>query len=326
MSKSNRKTTTRPMLERITKIHQRILAGCYPNTERLEKELQVSNVTVRRDIEYMRDRMNAPIEYDRTRHGFFYREAFQMAQYSLSPRDLQVLGEAKALLAHFAGTPVYEEACSVIDLLSAQVLNPAVSALAGRIAVPPRAKPILDEKIWDVICAGLETNCIIEFDYTGIYDDKPKRRTVRPYQLLIDGGECSLFGWSEERNGERLFSLHRIQNAVLTERTFELPDDIDFVSRCGGGKFGMFCGSKSERYKIELYDEARVWVKDCVWADDQRISEDGDATVLEFTSTQHGKIESWVLSCGANARPLAPPRLVSRWKEHIENMADKVSW
>ena len=38
----------------------------------LVNELEVSRATVSRDIQYMRDRLHAPIEWDANRRGYFY--------------------------------------------------------------------------------------------------------------------------------------------------------------------------------------------------------------------------------------------------------------
>jgi hypothetical protein len=39
--------------------------------------------------------------------------------------------------------------------------------------------------------------------------------------------------------------------------------------------------------------------------------------MIEFTSTQYGKVLSWVLSFGSGASPVEPPELVKQWKENI---------
>src|SRR6266566_5098281 len=42
-------------------------------------ELEVSHATVKRDIEYMRDRLHAPIEWDVKRRGYHYTEQSQFS-------------------------------------------------------------------------------------------------------------------------------------------------------------------------------------------------------------------------------------------------------
>jgi proteasome accessory factor B len=51
-------------MERRLRIHERLAAGEYPNCSGLAREFEVSHKTVARDVEYMRDHFDLPIEYD----------------------------------------------------------------------------------------------------------------------------------------------------------------------------------------------------------------------------------------------------------------------
>lgn len=61
------------------------------------------------------------------------------------------------------------------------------------------------------------------FDYTDRWGKQTEQRKLRPYQLVLDDGVCYLFGFDELRNAERIFSLVRMRNAVVTDEAFELP-------------------------------------------------------------------------------------------------------
>lgn len=54
---------THGMIERLLVINNDIGTGKYPNTPKLAKKLEVSIATISRDVEFLRDRLNAPIEY-----------------------------------------------------------------------------------------------------------------------------------------------------------------------------------------------------------------------------------------------------------------------
>ena len=56
------------------RIHQAIQSGNYPNSSKLARELEVSTKSIHRDIEFMRDRLELPIEYDGSRFGYRYTE------------------------------------------------------------------------------------------------------------------------------------------------------------------------------------------------------------------------------------------------------------
>src|SRR5664279_2918940 len=65
---------SRPPLERMMRIHQALQTGAFPNASTLAREIEVATKTIHRDIEFMRDRLNLPIEYDSARFGYHYTE------------------------------------------------------------------------------------------------------------------------------------------------------------------------------------------------------------------------------------------------------------
>lgn len=73
------KISTHFMLERLIFIDSSIGEGRYPNTSVLANELEVSVPTISRDIAMLRDRLGAPIEYDRDRNGFYYTRPYNLA-------------------------------------------------------------------------------------------------------------------------------------------------------------------------------------------------------------------------------------------------------
>lgn len=309
------------MLERISHIHRKIKSGCYPNTKQLAYELESGIATISRDLEYMRDRMYAPIEYDFTHKGYYYTEAFEPSmQNHLSDKDLRVMLSAKILLSHYKNTPIYEEACTMLDLLSSNAMEGKNTALMNRIAVAPTVETNVNQEIWNAIQDSLNQNHILQFDYTDRWGKKTEQRRLRPYQLVLDEGVCYLFGFDELRQAERIFSLVRMKNTVVTDDEFELPDNYDFESRCKDGNFGAVFSKTSEHYVIEFYNEARLLVKEKIWADSQVFKEEETKTTIEFDSSQFLKIKAWVLSNGCNAKPIQPEWLVKEWKRHISKM------
>jgi predicted DNA-binding transcriptional regulator YafY len=54
------------------RIHECLTAGLYPNCRKIAEEFEVSCKTVQRDINFMRDQLRLPIEYDKERFGFHY--------------------------------------------------------------------------------------------------------------------------------------------------------------------------------------------------------------------------------------------------------------
>jgi predicted DNA-binding transcriptional regulator YafY len=57
------------------RLHEWLMGNRYPNCRKIAEEFEVSAKTVQRDVNFMRDQMGLPIEYDKTRFGFHYTRA-----------------------------------------------------------------------------------------------------------------------------------------------------------------------------------------------------------------------------------------------------------
>jgi predicted DNA-binding transcriptional regulator YafY len=54
------------------RIHECLAGGSFPNCQRIAGEFEVSPKTIQRDVNFMRDQLGLPIEYDKRRFGFHY--------------------------------------------------------------------------------------------------------------------------------------------------------------------------------------------------------------------------------------------------------------
>ena len=326
MAKEKRHIDSHLMLERLSRIHAKIKSGCYPNTQQLAFDNEVSVPTISRDIEFLRDRFGADIQYDASHRGYYYAKDFDMPLNLISSKDVLFLSLVKQLMTQYEGSPVYNEISSIIDFLT-DSQGVGKSDFLKRVAAPPLPKVVVNQDAWNLVIECLKENSIIKFDYNGRWNTSTTHRMLRPYQILLQDGLYFVFGYDENadggKGGERLFNLSRMKNLENTKRTFELPEDFEFATRCGGGRFGAFKEANKVQYEIDFYDDARQFVKDCVWADDQEFSEieEEHTTTIKFSSSQSTKVLEWVLSQGVNARPIAPAEFVERWKKEIKGLA-----
>lgn len=327
MSTEKRHTDSHLMFERLTRINAKIKSGCYPNSQQLAFDNEVSVPTISRDIEFLRDRLGADIKYDAFHRGYYYENDFELPMNLVSSKDVLFLSLAKQLMMQYEGSPVYNEISSIIDLL-ADSQGMGKSDFLKRVAVPPLPKVIVDEDVWKIVIECIKENTLIEFDYNGRWRTETTHRMLRPYQVLLQDGMYFVFGFDENANdgkgGERLFNFSRMKNIKNTRQFFDLPDDFEFYSRCGGGRFGAFKEAEKVQYEIDFYDDSRQFVKDCIWADDQEVFDfdEENTTKIKFSSSQSLKVMEWVLSQGVNARPVAPADFVERWKNEIRALAE----
>src|SRR5262245_43959493 len=91
--------------ERFYKIHQLLAARGAVKLGEFLDALGVSRATFKRDLEYMRDRLNAPIEWDREARGYRYAPQSDAPRYELpglwfNPSEIRALLTMQHLLAN----------------------------------------------------------------------------------------------------------------------------------------------------------------------------------------------------------------------------------
>jgi len=322
----NRKTIPKTALPRIYFIDREIAAGKYPNTRTLAKTYETSIPTISRDIEFMRNMLSAPIEYDYTHKGYYYTEkTFRLPAAFASAEDMLALGMTKTLLSLYKDTPVYDVSRQLMESITAplaDVENP--NWYEDRILVPPVPSVLFSPEIWKTITEGLRQNRLLKFEYRSTWTSGYQTRRVRPYHLLFDNGAWYLYGYSEERKGMRMFSLSRIRNIKLEDGFFTFPKNTDYRSRTDGSYFGAYSSEKTRRFRIAFFNDGAMRIKERRWAVDQKIKETADGVILSFSSAQYGKVLELVLANGRDALPLEPAELVKDWQNNIRDMQKRV--
>ncbi len=322
----DKQTASKSALHRIYFIDQEIASGKYPNTKTLAKKYEISTATISRDIEFMRTMLNAPIEYDYIRRGYYYtQKTFRIPVAFSSSDEMLALGMAKNLLTLYKDTPIYDSAYQLMESVTAPLIDGKNSRwYEERIIVPTIPSVKIETGIWQIVCEGLRKNKALTFDYRSTWKDTFSTREVYPYQLLFDNGSWYLYAFNRTQRGMRMYSLCRMKNIHLKNETFKFPSTKSFRISCDGSYFGAYSSEKKSRFRIAFYGDAAMRVYERRWTADQGITETEDGIILTFTSSQYGKVLELVLSNGNDALPLEPKELVDEWKENIIGMQKRI--
>lgn len=88
-------------LERFIWFDNEARHGHFPNATKLAEQFELSTKTVHRSIDYFRDRLQAPLEYDESRKGYFYIDlSFQLPVTKLSQNELTALLISRKLISY----------------------------------------------------------------------------------------------------------------------------------------------------------------------------------------------------------------------------------
>jgi len=295
-------------------IHQTLQSGKFPNASVLARELEVSTKSVHRDIEFMRDRLKLPIEYNFFRQGFGYTEevnAFPTMQ--ITEGEVFALIVAEKALQQYRGTSFEKPLLSAIKKME-QALPDTISLnladVERTISFRTRAEQILNLEIFDALAKATAQRRQIEMAYRKPGRRETEQRLVDPYHLANINGEWYLFAYDHGRKDIRTFVPVRIRSVKQTGKTFTRAEKFSLEKRLRDS-FGVHSGEGA--YEVVIRFDARVadLVREKKWHESQQLDElKGGGVELRLKLSSLVEIERWVLGWGGDAKVVKPRELI----------------
>src|SRR4051794_22516123 len=194
----------------------------------LAGRLEVSERTLRRDIERIRD-LGYPVDAVRgVAGGYQLRAGGTLPPLLLT--DEEAVAIAVGLRSAASGAVQGLEETAVQSLTKVLSLMPPrlrqrMDALAAETIPAPMRGPAIDATTLTTLAQGCRDDEILEFDYTAREAETTHRR-VEPHRLVSLGQRWYLVAFDRDRDDWRSFRVDRIAGAALTGRRFsghELP-------------------------------------------------------------------------------------------------------
>jgi len=304
------------------KIDQLVRKGDYPSAPRMAKILGVDTRTVQRDIEYMRLSLNAPLEYDQSRKGWYYTDPnFFLPTVALTDKDVFAIFVAQRAVEQYEGTPVFaplREAFNRIVKLLPEENRVAAALATERIRFAGRPPAVVAPDVWDALVTAVGETQILKIVY-----ESPAETTVRelePYGLVVRDGDWYVFGHCRLRDEKRTFYLPRVKSAEHTGDFFDLPGDFDFRDYVGSGFEGLHYES-CQPVEVCLRFSAAVAqaAQERPWVEGQQ-NEPLKSGQLEiaFTTDALDPVLRRVLAWGKHVEVIAPEALRKRVIEELD--------
>ena len=309
--------------ERFYKIDQLLKDSKVVTFARFRDALGVSRATVKRDLVYMRDRFNAPIEFDRALNGYRFGKPRAGPRYELPG-------------LWFNATEIYAllTTLQLLGNLQPGVLGAQVPALVGRLRgilgsgdhswkeVEKRIRIFQPERregsaAWfSVIAAALLKRSRLFIRHYNRNEDRITEREVSPQRLVHYRDNWYLDGYCHLREDLRSFSVDAIQNAVLKDTTAKEVPKAELDEYLGSG-YGIFAGRKVEWAALRFTPKAARWVSAQCWHPDQRhrIEKDG-SYVLEVPYADDRELVMEIMKFGPDVEVLAPSSL----RKHVSDL------
>lgn len=318
---------SRPPLERMLRIHDELRRGALTNCTKLMKLLEVSRKTVVRDINFMRDRLDLPIEYDPLIQAYRYTQPVTaFPTVNVTEGELLALLVAQRALEQYRGTPFHRQ------------LEVAFGKLAGglrdRISFSPadelRAVSFkniglgkTDLTVFNTLSGAVLKQVEVSFDYRKPGDAKKSARSVRPYHLANRENLWYLVGFDLERGALRTYALPRIADVVVTKDAFTRPADFS-PEKFFANALGVLGGSGDYKVVVRFTAAVAERVREREWHESQEMKElPGGALELRLRLGALTEIEQWILGWGASAEVIEPAELRTNIKQTAKALVTK---
>lgn len=318
-SPASKERLSRAPWRRMMFIHQQLRNSSGPNCTTLARALEVNRKTVTRDIEFMRDELGLPIEYDASLHHYFYSGFVDsLPMVNITEGELVSMFVAEKAVLQYKGTPFEAPLRSAFDKIVSQLPAKVSVALAnGHSVVSFQAHgPAVQElELFDKVTLATQRGFEIEFDYRKLAGSRHESRILQPYHVACINGQWYVIGQDLDRKARRTFALPRISNLRVTNRAFSRPSDFTLEQHLGNA-FGIFAGEGDHRVRIRLHGWAARIVTERFWHPTQTITEvDPETVEIEMRVSGFEELERWILGWGSCAEVLAPAELRQRIAE-----------
>ncbi len=306
--------TSRPPLRRLVAVDRCIRAGGYPNTRTLAGELEVNRRTVLRDLEFLRDSLGAPLEYDARRHGYYYSlPDYALPLLRLSEGELVALFLAERLMQTYHGTPYAADLATTFRKLTAQLPDEVTVDLSHLGETVSFRSPQADAgavRCFRQLMRAVREGRRLELLYWSALRDEECRRTVDPYHLTSVQGEWYLVAFCHLREEVRMFVPARIRSLRETGERFERPADFRIGDYLDASFRSMRGDAGPQRVRLRFTGEAARYVKLREWHPSQVIKERRDGSLeLTLTVSHLLEVRRWVMGYGPECEVLEPAEL-----------------
>ncbi|MGE4453834.1 MAG: helix-turn-helix transcriptional regulator [Sphaerochaeta sp.] len=307
-------------LERIVFINRSIEEAGGVKTADIEREFSISRRQVLRDISYLRDQLGAPIAYERDRNWYHYQGPFTL--FSNTNERMLVLNAIIRSLAQSQGIM-----SGLTEMISEGIdsgVEKHYRALSNKIVFITPVQDWPDWEIFNKICSAMKSSERMSMHYHNALGIRSHRH-IEPLRLVNYTGRWYLLGFDMQHNQLRTFHLSRVESLfqIVGDRAKErfTDEELDVFIHSG---YGIFMGSEVTYVTFRVYGWAIHTLSTQSWHPEQRQRRlreaERDALEVTLPVSNLQEILSTLLSYGPDARPIAPPEFVVRYREAVRNM------
>lgn len=260
------------------------------------EQFEVSKRTIIYDIQFLKDRLNAPVQYSRSQGGFHYTDSsWRLSIFPVTEGDLLGFFLSVELTHRYLGTPFEKPLRDSIQRLTSILPNKvqvSISELSSHFSVRAGATSKTPPETLVALQQAIQDQHPVEMLYFTAQRGQETQRVVYPYHLFNMHGEWYLIAYDSFRQGVRQFALPRIRSwQVLTHKSFEIDPEFS-PEYYFGQSFQSEHGEKLVEVTL-LFDAYQArYIRERIWHSSQQIEEQPDGSlVMRFMTGAIGEVQ-----------------------------------
>jgi predicted DNA-binding transcriptional regulator YafY len=295
-----------------------------------EQELGMSRASVKRDLEYMRNRFNAPIEYDRDANGYRFGAPRSGPRYELPGlwfnasevlallTTLRMLGDLQPGMLEGQIEPLRERLRGILGSG-----DHSWEEVEKRIRIFQPERRAGETKHFSTIAAAVLKRARVWIRHYNRKADRETEREVSPQRLVHYRDNWYLDAWCHLRKDLRSFAVDAIRDAALRDTRSKDVAPAELDEHLGAG-YGIFAGRNVEWATLKFTPEAARWVSAQQWHPKQRVRIESDGSYfLEVPYSEDRELVMEILKYGADVEVLSPPALRQHLSEALRDAAKR---
>lgn len=310
--------------DRITQLHAALRARRTAiSLGDLKSKLECSKSTVLRAVSTLRDRLGAPVIFDKDANGYRYDSrtsgAFELPGLWFTANELQALAIIQRLLKDLGGG-LLEEHLSPLskrldELTRHRHLN--LGEAASRLRFPAIAARQPGQAFQSAASATLQRKQL-KIKYHARGSNEHTERTVSPQRITHYRESWYLDAWDEEKQDHRTFSIDRILESSILNKPAKtiLQSQLD---EHYATSYGIFSGKPDKVAVLHFTPERARWVAAEQWHPQQEGKYLIDGTYeLRVPYLHHQELVMDILRYGPHVTVIEPTSLLEQVKSALK--------
>lgn len=312
--------------ERIYRIDQLLNDRKTVSFQELLDRLEVSPATLKRDLAYMRDRLNAPIVYDKEQNGYRFEtnaENYALPGLWFSPEEIYALLTMQHLLSNLDSDGLLSKHIKPLQsrlLAMLEDSDGSFEEIQKRVKIEKMGSRKYDLEHFQEIGLALVKRKRLVIEYQSRSKDENTQREISPQRLIYYRDNWYLDAWCHLKNALRSFSVDAIKMTEILESKANDISANELDEELASG-YGIFAGKDIQWAVLRFTPERAKWISSEKWHPNQKEKylQDGSYEI-EVPFSDHRELLMDIMKYGSGVELISPQNLVSEFKLTISEI------